>query len=511
MSDLALLRATTADDLPLRRPASPAYDSAVTGHKRTKILATLGPASARPEVLDAMIAAGLDAVRLNFSHGTHEAHAANFAMVRAAAARAGRPIAILQDLQGPKIRIGRVKDGGIDVPTGSTLTITTHEIEGDAGRVSTTYQPLPRDVRPGLRILLDEGRLCVEVREIHGEDVVCNVIDGGRLSSNKGLSVPGATLTAAAMTDKDREDARFGLELGVDLVALSFVRRASDVTDLRDLMTSLGRIVPIIAKIEKPQAIENLDEIVAVADGVMVARGDLGVEVSLEMIPAHQKHIIARANRAGKLVITATQMLESMTDNPIPTRAEVTDVANAILDGSDAVMLSGETAVGKYPVETVRRMAAIARTTEETLYPFGKRVRDAVAPGAPGATARGDFACVAAHLAAAATHEIDVAAIVCLTRTGRTAMLLSDERPRAPIVALTADPGVQRWLALYWGVSPHLTDTLPDLPRLLTWAAAALPAAGLAKAGDTVVSVLGGDTAPGATHSVRIATLGAEP
>lgn len=470
--------------------------------RRTKILATLGPASSSPAVLDGLIAAGLDAVRLNFSHGAQEVHAQTYRMVREAARRAGRPIAVLQDLQGPKIRIGKVRPPGMEVPTGSTLVLTTREVEGGDGVVSTVYRDLPRDVEPGERILLDEGRLQVVVREVRGEDVVCDVKDGGLLTSNKGLSVPGATLTAAAMTDKDRADAAFGLALGVDFIALSFVRRAKDVEDLRALMRERGRVVPIVAKIEKPQAIENLEEILAVADGVMVARGDLAVEVSLEMVPAHQKLVIARANRVGKLVITATQMLESMTENPLPTRAEVTDVANAVLDGTDAVMLSGETAVGKYPVETVRRMGAIAATAEEQLYRFDQPVREA----APGEV--GDFPGVLARLAVQAARATEAKAIVVATRTGRTARLLSDERPRAPIVALTGSEGVRHQLALYWGVRPVACPEIGTPAELLATGRRILAEAGLAAAGDTAVFLLGsagGDR----ENALEISRLGA--
>ena len=292
--------------------------------RRTKILATIGPASRDPAMLDALLAAGLDAVRLNFSHGTHETHAEAYRNVRDAAARAQREVAILQDLQGPKIRLGDI-DGEVRVAPKGRLVITTRNIVGKDGVVPTDYAQLAADVSPGMEILLDEGRVSVIVRAVEGTEIVCEVVDGGVLVSNKGLNVPGAALTTAAMTDKDRTDVRFGLDLGVDFVALSFVRRADDVEELRALMRAHGRVVPIIAKIEKPQAMEAIDAIVAVADGVMVARGDLAIEATLEMVPAHQKRIIASANRAGKLVITATQMLESMTENALPTRAEVTD------------------------------------------------------------------------------------------------------------------------------------------------------------------------------------------
>jgi len=467
--------------------------------RRTKILATLGPASREPAVLDELIRAGLDAVRLNFSHGTHEAHAETYRRVREAAARAGRPIAVLQDLQGPKIRIGLVK-GQMEVPSGSTLTITTRKLEGAAGVVSTEYEALVRDVQPGDRILLDEGRITLRVRETRADEVVCEVEDGGFLSSNKGINVPGAALTAVAMTPKDEADVRFGLALGVDFVALSFVRRGSDVDDLRKVMRDIGRVVPIVAKIEKPQAIEALDDIVRTADGVMVARGDLGIEVPIEQIPAHQKNIVRVANDAGKLVITATQMLESMTDNPIPTRAEVTDVANAVLDGTDVVMLSGETAVGKYPVHAVRRMSQIAEAAEETLYTFG-RVRGAHPAGH-------ELASAVCRLAGQACRELPVAAIAVFTSSGRTAALVSDERPRPPIVAFTAHDDVLNQLAMYWGIQPRKLERELPYGELRAYAEAVLRESKIASPGEPVVYLLGTHVDPDAATSVQISRVG---
>jgi pyruvate kinase len=456
--------------------------------RRTKILATLGPASAEPDVLGRMLDAGLDAVRLNFSHGTHESHAAALRHVRATAEARGRAVAVLQDLQGPKIRVGLVK-GQMELVAGSRLTITTRAVLGEGGVVSTTYQHLPTDVARGDRILLDEGRLTVEVREVTGTDVVTEVVDGGALSSHKGINLPGAALTAASMTDKDIVDVRFALGLGIDYVALSMVRRAQDVRDLRELMAAEGHRVPIVAKIEKPQAVAALDEILEAADGVMVARGDLGIEMELDRMPAYQKQIIAAANRAGKLVITATQMLESMTENAVPTRAEVTDVANAVLDGTDAVMLSGETAVGRHPVETVRRMAAICEATEENLYRFGETVRPA---------AGGDHAALIARLAAEAGNRAGARAVVVQTRTGETARRVSDERPRAPIVALVPDQAVQRQLALYWGVRPSVAPRPLDLSHL--------PVDAAPRAGEVVVVVQGSNTDPDATYGIKLVT-----
>ena len=449
-------------------------------------------------MLDALIGAGLDAVRLNFSHGTHEAHAETYKRVRDAASRQGREVAVLQDLQGPKIRLGKI-EGELKVETGSQLVITARDCIGKGGVVPTDYKLLARDVSVGMKILLDEGRVAVVVRAVEGDDVLCDVADGGMLVSNKGLSVPGATLTAAAMTDKDRLDVKFGLDLGVDYVALSFVRRPSDVEDLRRVMVDHGRVVPIIAKIEKPQAVDAIDEIVAVADGVMVARGDLAIEATLEMIPAHQKKIIERANRAGKLVVTATQMLESMTDNPLPTRAEVTDVANAVLDGTDVVMLSGETAVGKYPIEAVRRMGSIAEVTEQTLYPFERRIRPA-----PGRHESDAHAQIAARIAAQAARESNAAAILVFTDSGATAGRVSDERPAAPIIAFTRELATQRRLAMYWGVHPFPMTTASSSIQLAERAERFVVEQRWAQAGETIVFVFGSHLVPGVDHSVAL-------
>ncbi len=475
--------------------------------RRTKILATIGPASREPAVLDALIAAGLDAVRLNFSHGTHEQHAETFRRVREAAARQGREVAVLQDLQGPKIRLGDV-DGEVRVAPGDTLVITTRDMVGTPGVVPTDYAELARDVSPGMTILIDEGRVGVVVRAVEGTEIICDVHDGGVLVSNKGLNVPGAALTTSSMTEKDRQDVRFGLDLGVDFVALSFVRRASDVEDLRAFMKQHGRVVPIIAKIEKAQAVEAIDEIVAVADGVMVARGDLAVEAPLDMMPAHQKKIIERANRAGKLVITATQMLESMTENALPTRAEVTDVANAVLDGTDATMLSGETAVGKHPVEVVKRMGSIAATAEEMLYPFDRPIRPPPDTGTDSRKNPPDVRRVLARAAAQAAREVNAVAIAVLTESGEMATQLSDERPRTPIVAFTPVLATLRRLALYWGVAPVLISDTPNADQLVEQAGRYAVERLGANAGSVIVVVLGAGVGGNSDHSIKLLTVG---
>lgn len=473
--------------------------------RRTKILATLGPASAHAPVLDAMVAAGLDGARLNFSHGTREWHGRAIAMVRAASARAGRPLAVLCDLQGPRLRVGDVKDGVMQVPTGSRLVLTTRKVQGAAGVVSTEYEDLPREVAPGSRILLDEGRISLTVEAVEGEEVICRVEDGGPLSSQKGINLPGAAMKAPALTEKDREDARFALDQGVDYLALSFVRQGQDVLKLKRLLKESGKQAAIVAKIEKPEAMANLEEIVACSDGVMVARGDLGVEAPLEMIPAFQKRIIQSANQAGKLVITATQMLESMTANPTPTRAEVTDVANAILDGTDVVMLSGETAAGEHPVESVRAMAAIAVATEETLYPFSRPVSSGASAAA---STEGLFTAAIARLAGHASREVDPRAIVVFTRHGRTARVLSYERPRPPVVAFTSDESVLRRMALYWGVAPRSIPLLGTSEELLRTGERLLMEGKWAGPGETALFLFGTSTSPGATNTLKIARMG---
>ena len=417
---------------------------------RAKIVATLGPATDGEGVLEALIERGVDVVRLNFSHGSQEQHAGRLARVRAVAEALGRPIAVMQDLQGPKIRTGKLVNGKpVELRRGAELRITTQEVVGTADRVSTTYQSLPRDCRPGDTILLDDGRLRLAVVDSEPETVVTRVTDGGLLGENKGINLPGVAVSEPALTDKDERDLRFGLDQGIDYVALSFIREATDLQQARAVMERHGKTAPLIAKLEKPQAIESLDAILQAADGVMVARGDLGVELAPEDVPPLQKLIIRRANRRGIPVITATQMLESMIAEPTPTRAEASDVANAIWDGTDAVMLSGETAVGAFPVQVVEMMHRIVARAEAA---DRRDERDRW---------RGDRQYVShAHAislaARALAEDLKVAAIVAFTRTGRSAHLLSQSRPRAPIYAFTPEPAVYRRLALWWGVTPLL-------------------------------------------------------
>ncbi|HEX9188593.1 MAG TPA: pyruvate kinase, partial [Vicinamibacteria bacterium] len=424
--------------------------------RRTKIVATVGPASRRPETLERLIQAGVNVFRLNFSHGTHDEHLEVIRSVREIAARLHRPIALLQDLSGPKIRTGKVKDGEVQLVKGARLAITTDtSVEGTAELISTTYELLPRDVTAGDQILLDDGNLELRVTGIADGRVQCEVVDGGTLRSNKGMNLPGVMLSTPALTEKDRRDLVFGVQHRVDYVAMSFVRRAEDVLEAKSLVKAMGEATPVIAKIEKPQAVENLEAILAASDGVMVARGDLGVEIGTEDVPIVQKRIIAAANAAGRVVITATQMLESMIENPRPTRAEASDVANAILDGTDAVMLSGESAVGKYPVETVETMARIADYTEEHgMGSIRPRRADArrtdVPPGPPGPGTPTTRSLTRA--ASSVAEELGCKLIVAFTESGITARLVSSHRPRVPVVAVTHDDRVYRRLALWWGV-----------------------------------------------------------
>ncbi|HEY7063863.1 MAG TPA: pyruvate kinase [Chloroflexota bacterium] len=453
----------------------------LAGGRRTKIVATLGPATSSPERIGALIHAGVDMVRLNFSHGTRDEHAAVYRTVRERAAGLGRTVAIMQDLQGPKIRVGALAGGGpLMLADGQEITITAEPgVLGHDSLISTTYAHLPYDVRSSDRVLLDDGLLELRVLASDPPRVRALVVHGGPLGEHKGINLPGVAVSAPALTDKDAEDLAFGLALGVDYVALSFVRRADDVLRARELMHAHQHPpVPIIVKLEKPEAIAELDAIVRVADGVMVARGDLAVEMSAEEVPPLQKRIIHKANVAGKPVITATQMLQSMTTNPRPTRAEASDVANAVLDGSDAVMLSGETAVGMYPVETVQAMARIC-VAAEALEPNPKSY-------APTHRSRA-YALVRA--ACGLADDVEARAVVVFTRSGHTGQLVSECRPAAPIYALTDDETVRRRLALYWGVEPFLASLEGDTDTVLARVSEELAVRGVLARGDLTVIV----------------------
>ncbi len=427
--------------------------------RHCKILCTLGPASHTPEVVGALIDAGMNAARLNFSHGSHDDHARTFKTVRREASRRNTPVAILADLQGPKLRVGKIPGEGFELTQGSKLAISTDvdspvEQEGNVARVTTTYARLTEDCRPGDRILLDDGNIELTVGNADGPVLMTTVVQGGLLSSNKGINIPGRALQVPAMTERDRKDLVFALGLGVDLVALSFVRNPDDLEEARVVMREQGREVPLIAKIEKPEAVEKLDEIIAAADGVMVARGDLGVEMGPEQVPIIQKQAIEKCNCQGKLVITATQMLDSMIRKPRPTRAEASDVANAVLDGSDSVMLSGETATGVHPVLVVRTMDKIIRSTEKAPRNWSRPRVDLQLGHTTNAIA----------LAAVTSAESwpETQAICCYTVSGGMARLVAEYRPRVPIIALTSKPDTYQALALYWGVMPVLFNPSSD-------------------------------------------------
>ncbi len=469
--------------------------------RRTKIVATIGPSSRDPRVLRRLVEAGVDVVRLNFSHGEHQDHLTVLQAVREIAASRRAPIAILQDLSGPKMRTGKLKHGGpVDLVSGARIAITTDEtIEGDAALISTTYDPLPQDVRQGDRILLDDGNLELRVESTHGPIVEATVVHGGPLKPNKGMNLPGARLSAPALTEKDRRDLAFGIKHGVDYVALSFVRQASDVEEAKALIRSLGGTAPLIAKIEKREAVNDLPQILEAADGVMVARGDLGVELSTEEVPTLQKRIIEMANGAAKVVITATQMLESMIEHARPTRAEASDVANAILDGTDGIMLSAETASGRFPVEAVETMARIAHYTEQH---YGLRGPSRVQVGGGSAVASS-----LARVANTVAEELDCKLIVAFTESGATARMVSAFRPRPPIAAITHNSDTYRRLALWWGVVPLHSTFVATTDEMLLQGEAILKREGMVQSGDTVLMLAGHSHTTGATNMLRVHTI----
>lgn len=468
-----------------------------------KIIATLGPATEDEDVLRRLIQAGADLVRLNFSHGDPKAHRGAFERVRRVSDELGVFVGVIADLQGPKIRTGALAGGKpVRLQKGKSLTITTEPVEGTAERVSTTYKLLPEDVAANDRILMDDGLLELQVCEVSGPEVRCRVVVGGPLGEHKGINLPGVKVSAPALTAKDRADLEFALNLGVDYVAVSFVRSAVDVAVAKDAIASLERDVPVIAKLEKPEAVVELEQIVHTADAVMVARGDLGVELSPEGVPMLQKRIIRECARQRVPVITATQMLDSMRENPRPTRAEASDVANAILDGTDAVMLSGETAVGKYPVESVAMMRRIAQSAEEELF-RGPHLRTELEGdgflGFDDAISR-----AAAHLA----EDLDTAAIVAFTHSGATARLASKCRPRVAVLAATPLPDTARRCTLYWGVKPVLIPAAEDTDEMLENIERYVREQGLAGAGDVLVVTAGTPVGQrGATNMVRLLAI----
>ena len=477
--------------------------------RKAKIVCTIGPASDSPTLLDQLIESGMDAARLNFSHGTHESHVSAIKAIREAADRRRVAVAIIQDLQGPRIRVGEVDQGRLDLVAGTTVRlVTTLHRSGQLGgqqpapsgmcEIPVTYQYLVRDLQPGARILIDDGLIELIADRIIGDAVECVVVTGGLLTSHKGMNLPGTRISAPTLTDKDRDDLRLGIAQEVDYVALSFVRGPDDVVAARKLVADWGGDVPIIAKIERPEAVECLDAILDQADGVMVARGDLGVEMGPEAVPLIQKRIIAEANRRRRLVITATQMLESMTHHTRPTRAEASDVANAVLDGTDAVMLSAETAIGQNPVETVRVMDRIVRAAEEGTRSWCMRSSDAP-------QGEGSFPEAICHSASSAASAIGASVIVAFSEEGTTARLLSKQRPDASIISLTPSEAVRQRMALYWGVIPHTMRQIAQTDERIDEAERRLKTEGLATTGQRIVILSGTRIGhPGGTNLMKL-------
>ena len=470
--------------------------------RHSKIVCTIGPASGSRRMIEKLLQAGMDVARLNFSHGTHTQHAATIALLRAAALKHGRTISILADLQGPKIRTGALAGGQpVYLSAGQQFVITTARILGDSTRVNTTFTPLPKEVHKGNRILLSDGLIELRVMQVRGREVICKVINGGALGENKGINLPGVQLRVPALTPKDKEDLVFALEHDADYIAVSFVRRPEDVLQAKALIRKAGKDTPVIAKLEKPEAIENLDAILRAADGVMVARGDLGVEMRPERVPVVQKMIIARAREFRRPVITATQMLESMTGNPRPTRAETSDVANAIFDGSDAVMLSAETASGKYPIEAVQMMAKIIEEAEKSIKEFPR----------PSMQEKLKVAETVAELVCHASRELHMRLIAVFTHSGFTARLVSRYRPLVPIIAFSPEAAIRRRMALIWGVMPAEIKNLQKIDRLAEISEERLLEEKLVRKGDVIGIVAGTPMGiRGTTNFMKFHVIGGE-
>jgi pyruvate kinase len=451
--------------------------------QKTKIVCTIGPASESPEILEALIKAGMNVARLNFSHGTHEEHQRKIQIIRQIADRFRQPVAILQDLAGSKIRIGKMKEGGSELRRGEKFLLTNRQIMGDEKGVSVSYPPLPREVKTGDRILLADGTIELQVLGSDGQDIECRVVVGGMLTSHKGINFPTGTILAASFTEKDHEDLLFGIQKGVDLIGLSYVKEASDIERVKGILKKKSADINIIAKIERKEALENIDEILLAADGIMVARGDLGMETPLERIPTVQKRLIRKANALGKPVITATQMLRSMVDHTQPTRAEVTDVVNAIYDGTDAIMLSEETASGRFPVESVQMMAKIAQAAEEE-FPFDQFLMREL----DGET---DLPRAISRAASRLAEAVGASAIVTPTESGSTAQWVSRLRARQPILALSRHLSTVRRLNLCWGVYPVLVSDWKDTDEMLERSKKMPKELGMASVGDRIVIIAG--------------------
>ncbi|WP_026423628.1 pyruvate kinase [Actinokineospora inagensis] len=470
-------------------------------NRRAKIVCTMGPAAATPERVRELVAAGMDVARMNFSHGSHSDHKQVYDLIRTAGDESGRAVGILADLQGPKIRLGTFANGPVEWRTGDTVRITVEDVAGTHDRVSTTYKGLANDARPGDRLLVDDGKVGLVVTGVDGPDVVCEVTEGGPVSNNKGLSLPGMDVSVPALSDKDIEDLEFALFLGVDFIALSFVRSPADIDLVHQVMDRVGRgRLPVIAKLEKPEAVDNLEAIVLAFDGVMVARGDLGVELPLEQVPLVQKRAIQIARENAKPVIVATQMLDSMITNSRPTRAEASDVANAVLDGADALMLSGETSVGRYPVESVRTMSRIIEAVENeipTVPPLTHVPR----------TKRG----VISYAARDIGERLNAKALVAFTQSGDTVKRLARLHTSLPLLAFTPEPGVRSQLALTWGTETFLVPEVDSTDRMVRQVDQSMLSIGRYQPGDLVVIVAGSPPGTiGSTNLIRVHRLGEE-
>ncbi len=468
--------------------------------RKTKIVCTLGPSTDREGVIKEMIAGGMNVARFNFSHGSHEEHLGRLEALKAAREELGRPVAALLDTRGPEVRLKTFEHDAIEMKAGTEFTLTTEDIVGDETRCAITYADLPGDVKSGDTILLDDGLVRLTVLDTTATSIRCRVENDGKMKNRKGVNIPGVRLSLPYMNQRDREDIAFGAEQGFDYVAASFVRTAEDIREIRRLLNRLGSRMRIIAKIENREGVSNLPDILDVADGIMVARGDLGVEIDFTEIPAIQKDIIAQCVACGKPVITATQMLDSMMENPRPTRAEITDVANAIYDGTSAIMLSGETAAGKYPVEAVRTMDAIARKTESTI--------DYSTPTRPG-KARLSITTATAHAACTTAMDVGADAILTVSQRGVTAQMVSRFRPGTMVVALLLDPQVRRQMALYWGVEPIMMPYASNSDELVDFAIRSAEEAGLVHQGDLVVVTAGVPVGvAGTTNMIRVQQVG---
>ncbi|MEO7130780.1 MAG: pyruvate kinase [Dermatophilaceae bacterium] len=469
--------------------------------RRAKIVCTIGPKTSSPQALRALVDAGMDVARLNLSHGDHSDHEEVYRLVRQASDETGHAVGILVDLQGPKIRTGRFKEGPVTLVPGQRFTITTRDIQGTEAEVGTTYDGLPGDVRPGDVLLIDDGKVMLRAVDVTETDVLTETVIGGVVSNNKGINLPGVAVSVPALSDKDRDDLRFAMRLGADLIALSFVRSADDISDVHSIMDEFGYRLPVIAKIEKPQAVDNLESIIEAFDGIMVARGDLGVEMPLEEVPLVQKQAINLARLAAKPVIVATQVLESMIENARPTRAEASDAANAVLDGADAVMLSGETSIGAYPTESVATLARIIENTEEHGY-------DRIAP----LDTHTHVKTIGGAVAKAAVEIgelVKAKFLITFTETGGSVQRMSRLRPRLPMLAFTSEQKVRSQLALVWGIETYLVSRMHHTDQFAMQVDLNLIPEGRVVEGDLVVIVAGSPPGiPGSTNSLRVHRVG---